>query len=72
GSLTPLAVFNDPDQRVKVVFDEGVLDADPVIFHPLDNTATLALNPRDLLAFIRSLGHEPRLATMPLVPPPSL
>ncbi len=72
GSVTPLALINDPEQRVNVVFDERVLDADPVNFHPLENTATLALNPRDLLAFIRSLGHEPRLVTMPLVPPPSL
>lgn len=59
GSVTIFALINDPDRRVTLVLDEGLLAHDPVNFHPLKNDATTAISPADLLKFIASLGREP-------------
>lgn len=59
GSVTIFALINDPDRRVTLVLDEGLLAHDPVNFHPLKNDATTAISPADLLKFIGSLGREP-------------
>jgi len=59
GSVTIFALLNDPDQRVTLLLDEGLLAHDPVNFHPLKNDATTAISPGDLLKFIRALGRAP-------------
>lgn len=59
GSVTIFALINDPERRVTLVLDEGLLTQDPVNFHPLKNDATTAISPADLLKFIASLGREP-------------
>ncbi len=61
GSVTPLALINDRDGRVKVVVDSGLLAEDPVNVHPLVNTMTTAIAPRDLLRFIEACGHRPQI-----------
>ena len=35
GAVTPLALINDREARVKVVIDAGLLDHDPVIYLPV-------------------------------------
>lgn len=70
GSVTPFGVANDPDRSVTVVLDEALAGAERVNFHPLVNTMTTGLGPDDLLAFLRSTGHEPlirRLSAPPAV-----
>ena len=57
--MTIFALVNDPERRVTLLLDEGLLAHDPVNFHPLRNDATTAISPGDLLKFIRSLGREP-------------
>lgn len=64
GSVTPLAVINDTDRRVTLVLAKSLLDQSPVNVHPLVNTATTALTPADLLAFVRASGHEPRIVAL--------
>ncbi|MSP68210.1 MAG: prolyl-tRNA synthetase associated domain-containing protein [Alphaproteobacteria bacterium] len=62
GSVTPFAAINDVGAghaRVTVVLDAAMLDAEAVNYHPLDNTATTALAPADLMRFLRATGHEP-------------
>ena len=59
GSVTIFALINDPERRVTLVLDEGLLAHNPVNFHPLKNDATTAISPTDLLKFIASLGREP-------------
>ncbi|WP_135211890.1 prolyl-tRNA synthetase associated domain-containing protein [Vitreimonas flagellata] len=59
GSVTIFALINDPERRVTLVLDEGLLAHDPVNFHPLKNDATTAISPADLLKFIAALGREP-------------
>jgi Ala-tRNA(Pro) deacylase len=59
GAVTPFAVLNDPDRRVRVVLDRAVAEADTVNAHPLHNAATTALAAAELMRFLRLTGHEP-------------
>jgi Ala-tRNA(Pro) deacylase len=43
GSVTPFALFNDTEGRVRVVLDAGMLALDPLNFHPLRNDRTTAI-----------------------------
>lgn len=61
GSVTPFALINDRGARVRVVLDAELLALSPLHFHPLVNTATTAIAADDLLVFVRSCGHEPRI-----------
>ena len=64
GSVTPFALMNDRARKVAVVLDARMLEHDPLNYHPLVNTATLAVTPRDLLKFIADCGHQPRLVAL--------
>ncbi|MFO1112860.1 MAG: YbaK/EbsC family protein [Rhodospirillales bacterium] len=64
GSVTPFALINDAQAAVRVVLDAGIMAADILGFHPLANTATTAISPDGLIAFIRSCGHEPLLVAL--------
>jgi len=59
GSVTPFALVNDSAQRVRVVLDRGMLEYDPLNYHPLENDRTTAIAPADLLRFISACGHIP-------------
>ncbi|GJL96227.1 MAG: DNA-binding protein [Hyphobacterium sp.] len=59
GSVTALALINDPDARVTFVLDAELLATDPVNFHPLLNDATTAISRDDLLKFAQATGHDP-------------
>ena len=59
GSVTALALINDPDHRVTFVLDKALWDADIVNFHPLTNTATTALAQADFRRFLGLIGREP-------------
>ncbi len=64
GSVTPFALINDTDHQVNVVLDEKMMRAAVVNYHPLVNTATVTLTPKDLLTFISSCGHEPQITKL--------
>jgi Ala-tRNA(Pro) deacylase len=64
GSVTPFALINDRERRVRVVLDAEMLTLDPLNYHPLVNTATTAVSPADLIKFITFCGHEPRIVEM--------
>jgi len=59
GSVTPFALINDHDHRMRVVLDAAMLTRAPLNYHPLENDATTAIAPADLLRFIAECGHEP-------------
>jgi Ala-tRNA(Pro) deacylase len=65
GSVTPFAVMNDGEKKVRLVLDAGMLDGHPLNFHPLRNDRTTAVSAADLLAFARATGHEPVVVEMP-------
>ena len=64
GSVTPFALINDTANRVNVVLDAAMMAHDLVSYHPLENTATTTIRPADLVTFIRSCGHEPRIVAV--------
>lgn len=59
GSVTALALINDPDHHVRFVADKALMEADPVNFHPLANTATTALSREGFAAFLAAVGVAP-------------
>jgi len=61
GAVSPLALINDAEHKVRPVIDREILAYPLVNAHPLRNTQTTALGPADLLRFIESLGHHPTL-----------
>ena len=60
GSVTPFALINDLDCRVKVVLDAAMLAHELVNFHPLVNTMTTTISSADLVRFVRACGHDPQ------------
>jgi Ala-tRNA(Pro) deacylase len=64
GSVTAFAILNDSGQRVQVVIDTALMSHETINCHPLENSATTNIARDDLLRFIRSCGHEPRIAAL--------
>lgn len=62
GAVTPFAAINDHASRVTVVLDRGMLELDPLNYHPLTNERTTAISPADLRRFLTACHHEPTLA----------
>ncbi len=62
GSVTPFALANDSAKQLqKVIIDKAFFDFDRVWFHPLENTASTAILPGDLLKFMKGLGFQPEI-----------
>jgi len=61
GSVTAFALINDAARRVRFILDAGLARADPVNFHPLENTATTAVSQADFRRFLAALGVEPMI-----------
>ena len=59
GSVTPFAVINDEERRVRVVLDAGLMRHETLKFHPLVNSATTVIGRDDLLKFLEETGHRP-------------
>lgn len=59
GSVTAFGLINDTQRRVRFVLDAALARADPVNFHPLENTATTAVSQADFRRFLAALGVEP-------------
>ena len=64
GAVSPLAAVNDTPGAVTVVLDEKLLAAERLNVHPLRNDRTTALAPGDLVRFLESCGHPPRLVRL--------
>ena len=57
GAVSPLALVNDRDGKVRLALDAALLDMPRIAFHPLVNTATTALDTKDFLRFLNALGR---------------
>lgn len=63
GSVTPLGVLNDYDNKVIVFIDDSFLEESGIIgIHPNDNTATVWLYTNDLINIIKENGNEVKFA----------
>jgi Ala-tRNA(Pro) deacylase len=69
GSVTALALVNDPAGRVSVVVDQRLMEYEIINCHPLVNTATTSIRRDDLIKFMKASGHAPRI--LPLTGPGS-
>lgn len=60
GSVTIFALIHENAGRLDhVVLDAALMAQNPVHFHPLENNATTAVSPDDLLRFIADCGFDP-------------
>ena len=64
GSVTPFGLINDATTRTNVILDEVMMREELLNYHPLRNDATTTIRAVDLLSFIRSCGHEPKIVTV--------
>lgn len=69
GSVCPYAVINDTKGVVTLILDAYMMKGDIVNFHPLINTMTIGMKPEDLVTFIRTTGHEPRIIDLSAAAP---
>src|SRR5258706_11463266 len=61
GAVTPFGVINDNAGRVTVVLDETLMRHQTINAHPLTNTMTTSIARDDLVRFLESTGHPPRI-----------
>ena len=53
--------INDTEARVSVVLDAAMMEHATLNFHPLVNTMTTSIARDDLVKFLESTGHLPRI-----------
>src|SRR5947208_16610304 len=61
GAVTPFGAINDTAQRVTVVLDAALMEHAVINAHPLTNTMTTSIARDDLVKFLESTGHPPRI-----------
>lgn len=61
GSVTPFGAINDTEARVTVVLDAAMMEYATLNYHPLVNTMTTSIARDDLVRFLESTGHPPRI-----------
>ena len=59
GSLSPLGLWFDTENRIRLAFDKDVQRPGRIAFHPCDNTATVLFEQRVFWEeVVPALGHE--------------
>ena len=61
GAVTPFGAINDLEGRVSVVLDAAMMEHQMLNYHPLVNTMTTSIRREDLVKFLESTGHSPRI-----------
>jgi Ala-tRNA(Pro) deacylase len=61
GAVTPFGAINDKDGRVTVVLDAAMMEHATLNYLPLVNTMTTSIMREDLVKFLESTGHMPRI-----------
>jgi Ala-tRNA(Pro) deacylase len=65
GSVSVLALRNDPDSQVQLVIDKSVLEAEWFGCHPCINTSSLKLRTADVVEkFLPAVGHVPTVVEL--------
>ncbi|MDQ3812108.1 MAG: prolyl-tRNA synthetase associated domain-containing protein [Chloroflexota bacterium] len=57
GSVSPLGLIHDTARAVRVIVDADLRNAGHLIFHPNDNTASLAISGADFVRFLEQQGN---------------
>jgi len=69
GAVTPFGAINDTNRRVTVVLDADLMRHAVINAHPLTNTMTTSIARDDLVRFLESTGHPPRIEPVAGAPP---
>ena len=65
GAVSPLGLIFDTEHKVKLLIDAQLLSEEFLLFHPLENTASVKIKTSDLLTvFLPSCGHEYQVVTL--------
>ena len=64
GHVSVFNLLNGETEGVRIVFDEVLLQKSEIGFHPNVNTATIAMRPHDVVAFLKLQGHEPQIVNL--------
>lgn len=65
GSVTVFGIANDKELKVELFIDQTVMSAPVIQAHPLRNTASVTLAPKELLRFLKEIEREPNLIEVP-------
>jgi len=65
GAVSLLALVNDPDQVVQLLFDRELWETNSLQCHPLVNTETLVIPMQAVRRFLEHVGHKVRLVDLP-------
>ncbi len=65
GAVSPFAILNDAGGAVQVALDADLLAAEPLNFHPLDNSMTTTVSTAGLLRFLEAENHPARVVHFP-------
>lgn len=57
GSVTPMGIINDTDNKVLLVIDESLIGK-KLLVHPNINTKTMSIEYNDLIKYIEYLNHK--------------
>ena len=66
GSVSILALLNDPEKTVEVFVDNELWNAEIILCHPLVNTSTLAITRDGIKQFLEKSGHNLMLVEIPI------
>ncbi|MEA5060099.1 MAG: prolyl-tRNA synthetase associated domain-containing protein [Clostridia bacterium] len=58
GSVTPLALMNNPDHSVRVAIDRDIMAHPLLCMHPLVSNHTVAISRMDLIRYIKACGAD--------------
>ena len=67
GAVSPLALINDGDNKVDLLFDKALAEECFFQCHPMVNTSTLRLEKDELLSFLNAADHPPRWLDIPFL-----
>lgn len=65
GAVTILALVNDGAGDVVAYIDRDLWDASRIQCHPMENTSTLIMNPKDIARFLESHGRAVAVLDVP-------
>ncbi len=65
GSISVMGLMNDRENRVRLLVDRDLLDAEEIGCHPCINTSSIRLRIRDLVEkFLPAVGHDYTVVTL--------
>lgn len=61
GSVCPFSAMNDTENKVAIFMDKIAAEAPIISVHPMINTMSLSISGPDVVRFLDSVGHKPKI-----------